>query len=344
MIKINQTPVRTSRNFHINNIEIKDFKIPKSIGKFNNVEIIGETSNISIDKKLTYGLGAELEKQVIENTNQKISFEIDNDEKQARFYLDKKNINLVDQIQILAKENSKGKVTIIYESEKDVEVYHNGIIHLKACENAKLDIIIVNLINDISYNFLSIENELDKNANITYTVIDLGSKQSISNYYTNLIGDESNSQINTIYLGKSDELYDINYIAHLRGRKSVANIEVQGALKDYAKKNFKGTIDFKTGCKKAKGNENESCLLLSDTAKSLALPMLLCSEEDVEGAHSTSAGKMNLKELFYIMSRGLSKKEAEKLLVRAKFNNILENIKDVDLNNRILDEIDNRLD
>ena len=67
-------------------------------------------------------------------------------------------------------------------------------------------------------------------------------------------------------------------------------------------------------------------MLLSDTARAIALPMLLCEEEDVEGNHSTAAGKLGNKELFYIMSRGFTKKEAMKLIVRAKFNKILETI------------------
>ena len=50
-------------------------------------------------------------------------------------------------------------------------------------------------------------------------------------------------------------------------------------------------IAIKKGCKKATGNENENCMLLSNTARSLALPMLLCSEEEVEGNHSCSARK-----------------------------------------------------
>ena len=41
-------------------------------------------------------------------------------------------------------------------------------------------------------------------------------------------------------------------------------------------------------------------MLLSDKAKSKALPMLLCTEEDVEGNHSTATGKLDEKELFYI--------------------------------------------
>jgi hypothetical protein len=72
--------------------------------------------------------------------------------------------------------------------------------------------------------------------------------------------------------------------------------------------------------------------------------MLLCSEEDVEGNHSTSSGKVGDKELFYIMSRGFSKNEAMKLLVRAKFNQILENIPNAEIKNQISYEIDKRLD
>ena len=85
-------------------------------------------------------------------------------------------------------------------------------------------------------------------------------------------------------------------------------------------------------------------MLLSDTAKSLALPMLLCSEEEVEGNHSSSAGKIGPKELFYIMSRGFELKEAMKLMVKAKFNEIIQTIKNVDLKNEIIEEIEKRLD
>ena len=344
MLKVNETPVRTSRNFNINNVKLENVNISENINKFNNVQIIGETSKVDIENKLTYGLGEIFEGQVNLYANQKISFETEKEDKQVSFKFDKNNQELVDNIKIVAKENSKATVTIKYESEKDVDAYHNGIINVVAKSNAKLNIVIVNLMNDVSNNFLSIQNILEESAKVTYTIVDFGGKNSITNYYSNLIGNSSESNLNTIYLGKDDELLDLNYIAELRGVKSNVNIEVQGALKDNARKHFKGTIDFKKGCKKAKGNENESCTLLSKKAKSLALPMLLCSEEDVEGNHSTSSGKIGNKELFYIMSRGFTLKEAEKLLVRAKFNKILENIKDEELKEEIINEIDKRLD
>ena len=217
-------------------------------------------------------------------------------------------------------------------------------MRVEATENSKINIIVVNLLNEKTNNFLSIENILEKNAIINYTIVDFGGKASISNYYSNLVGEKSKANINTIYLGNNEQLFDINYIAELRGEKTDVNIDVQGALKDFAKKNFKGTIDFKKGSKKSTGDENEYCMLLSDKARSKALPMLLCTEEDVEGNHSSAAGKVDKESLFYIMSRGISYKDAMKLIVKAKFNKILETIKNENLKDEILNEIDTRLD
>ena len=351
-LKLNETPVRTSRNFNINNIKLENINIPEDVEEFNNIEIIGQDPKIDIqtnvdDFNLTYGLGEILTSQVKAKSNKKMKIVVNSKIKndlQINFNIDEKNLNIIENIEIVANENTKSTIILKYESINNVEVFHNGIINLIAKQNSKINVIIINLLSQNSNNFLSIQNTFEENADVKFTIVDFGGKNSITNYYSNLIGDCSNNILNTIYLGKENQLFDLNYIGELRGKKSNIDIDVQGALKDNARKHFKGTIDFKRGCKKAKGNENEACMLLSDKAKSLALPMLLCSEEDVEGNHSTSAGKMEEKELFYIMSRGFELKEAMKLMVRARFNKILENIKNEELKEKILQEIDKRLD
>ncbi len=279
-MRLNETPVRTSKNFNINNIKLKNIEIPKNIPQFENLTIIGDPSKtiinqITNDIKLIYGLSEELTNQVKNQANTKIKLDIkSNETTELEFKFDDENFILVDDIEIVANENTKSTIIIKYKSKEDIECYHNGIIRAKTEKNAELNIILVNL----------------------------------------------------------------------RRKKSNKDIEVQGNLKDISKMHFKGTIDFKKGCKKATGNENEACMLLSDTAKSIALPMLLCSEEEVEGNHSSSAGKIGEKELFYIMSRGFELKEAMKLMVRARFNQILEKIENEELREEILQEIDKRLD
>lgn len=357
-LKLNETPVRTARNFRINNMKLENIEVPEVITSFENVTIIGDTSKINIEQNadntntdLVYGLSEELTNQAKHGANQKIKLNINNTqnkkektEAEIDFKFDDENVALIDNIEITANENTKSTVIIKYTSNQENESYHNGIIKAKAEKNSELNIVVVNLMNTKSNNFLAIENEFEENAKINYTIVDFGGKHSITNYYSNLQGDNCDNQLNTIYLGKENQVFDLNYIGELRGKKSNIDIEVQGALKDTSKKHFKGTIDFKKGCKKATGNENEACMLLSDTAKSIALPMLLCSEEEVEGNHSSSAGKIDEKELFYIMSRGFEFKEAMKLMVRARFNQILEKIEKEELREEILQEIDKRLD
>ena len=352
-LKLNETPVRTAKNFRINNIKLENIEVPEVIPSFENVTIIGDTSKIDInsdtDTNLVYGLSEELTEQVKREANQKIKLNINSNqneraEAEIDFNFDNENSVLIDNIEIIANENTKSTIIIKYTSNQENGNYHNGIIKAKAEKNAELNIVLVNLMNIKSNNFLAIENDFGENAKINYTIVDFGGKHSITNYYSNLQGDNCDNQLNTIYLGKENQVFDLNYIGELRGKKSNIDIEVQGALKDTSKKHFKGTIDFKKGCKKATGNENEACMLLSDTAKSIALPMLLCSEEEVEGNHSSSAGKIGEKELFYIMSRGFELKEAMKLMVRARFNQILEKIENDELREEILQEIDKRLD
>lgn len=351
-LKINETPVRTSKSFNINNIKLENVNIPNKIDDFENTDISNESNKINISDNiekfnLTYGLGNFLTKQVVENSNKNINIDINcKDFKNVKInnFFDNDNLNLIDNIKITANENTKSNLFFRYKSDENVEAYHNGIMRILAKSNSVTNIFIFNLVSEISNNYFSIEAQIEDSAKVNVLIVDFGGKNSVTNYYSNLIGDLSDNSLKTIYIGKNERLIDLNYISELRGKKSNINIDVQGALKDHSKKHFKGTIDFKKGCKKATGDENENCMLLSNKAKAIALPMLLCSEEDVEGNHSSSAGKVGEKELFYIMSRGFDFKEAMKLMVRAKFNKILEDIKQEDLKNEVLDEINEKLD
>lgn len=353
ILELNETPVRTAKNFNINSVRLENVSIPQELSEFKNVTVKYDHSKVQEDievspLKLEYGLNDELTQQFNEKSNKKLRLTVNektNEETEIIFRLDdKENLNLVDNIEIIADENSKATIIIKYEVNQNIENYHNGIIRVQAKKGSCINVIIANFINTISNNFMSIQNVIEENAKLNYTIIDFGGKNSITNYYSNIIGDAAENKLNTIYLGKEKQLFDLNYIGELRGKKSKIDIEVQGALKDNAKKHFKGTIDFKKGCKKAKGNENDECMLLSNESRSLSLPMLLCSEEEVEGNHSSSAGKIGDKELFYIMSRGFDIKEAMKLMVRAKFNKILESIGNEKLREQISDEINKRLE
>ena len=124
---------------------------------------------------------------------------------------------MINQIEIIA--NGDTNIIIEYISNTSKKCFHNGIIRIIANAKSKLDITIVNLLNEQSENFEAIENKLEENSNVKYTIIDIGGKTSISNYYSNIIGDNAENDLKSIYLGIDNQIKDINYIAELRGKK-----------------------------------------------------------------------------------------------------------------------------
>ena len=175
---------------------------------------------------------------------------------------------------------------------------------------------------------------------MSHILAEFGGKTKISNYYSNLEGDRAENDLKTIYLGTNNDILDINYNIEEYGKSAKCNIEAQGAITKNAGKNFKGTIDFKEGSSKSKGFENENCMILDENARSKSLPMLLCHEEDVEGEHGVSSGKIDENKIFYIMTKGISYSEAKRLIVKANFNKIIKEIDDVKLSYLINQQID----
>lgn len=339
---LNETPVRTSNNFGINNIEI-DMDIPtyKDFANFDlytpeleeiKVEInkgVKSTNKIGIERKTNYSV------KITIPENKKIKHPII-----FKFELDEDYEFLVENIEIILEKNASANFELLYISEEDNELYyHNGELNVKLQENAKSKIIVSNMLPVNADNLYAIENKLGVNSQLEYTIIDIGGKNKISRYNSELRGDNSKNYLNMIYLGKEKDIIDINYNMETYGQNVKAIINVQGAIADDAKKNFKGAIDFKQGSKKSVGKENENCMILSSNAKSKSLPMLLCHEEDVEGEHGVSSGKIDENKLFYIMTKGISYKDARKLIIKANFSDILKNIENEELKGMIEDRI-----
>ena len=316
-MKINVSPRLTSNNFNINYFEIDEILLnikSKIIDCYSldNVNAVKTNNilNLNIIDNNKYGI---------------INFNLESD--------------LVESINIDIDKDSN--YLIDYSSKNNC--LHNGIIKVNVKDNVKANIIVINNLNSESINLIKFENNVYENSTLNYLIVDLGGNTSISNYYTKLIGNNSKNNLNSIYIGNKNQVFDINYLIDAIGKNTLSNIDVQGSLKDEARKNFKGTIDFKRGCKGSTGSENEYCILLSDKSISRSLPMLLCTEEDVVGNHATASGKVNDKTLFYIMSRGISKKDAEKLIVKSNLNNLLSIIKDNEIKEKIEKLIDKKL-
>ena len=342
----NQTPIRTSISYNINDIKLDNVSLPTQKKPFETVTMTKENvtlSNVQAMHPLTYGAGQVLQENMALYCNS--AYVVSPDAKDANFSIaydfDENNAELSNYLQVEADKDMC--VTLVFRSQTETPGFHQCILKVHVKNQAKVHVEVVNLLNEYTDHFLSIENIVEENATLDMLFVDMGGKNSISNVYSNVVGEKGEVRTQTAYIGQNQTLKDMNYIAHLRGKECGADMELQGVLSDKAKKNLKFTIDFKQGCTGAVGKEMEACMLLSKDVRYRALPILLCAEDNVEGAHSAAAGQVDPEQLFYIMSRGFTKKEAIKMLVRAKYNKIIAEIHDHDLQQEIVAQLDRRL-
>ena len=140
---------------------------------------------------------------------------------------------------------------------------------------------------------------------------------------TELEGDSSSINAEVAYLGKNSQTIDYNIAVNHWGKDTHSDINAAGALMDSAKKVFRGTIDFKTGSSDSKGSENETVIMLGDDVVNKTVPLILCSEENVEGSHGATIGELDDDTLFYFESRGIGREEAERIMAYAALKRLI---------------------
>ncbi|MDF1616730.1 Fe-S cluster assembly protein SufD [Petrocella sp. FN5] len=256
--------------------------------------------------------------------------------------LDQNNPLLLDHHVIHAMKDSHVVVVLDYRDE-NVDGFHNGVLNIIAEEGADIQVIKLQNFSKRSTHIFSGLALVKRDGKVTFNSIDLGSTLAVTDFSTYLQEDNSEGIVESIYLGDGKIKMDLSYNMYHEGRRSESNILVKGALLHEAHKVFRGNLFFNKGAKRASGSEQEYVILLNDTVKSDSIPALMCQEDDVQGEHAASAGQVDENKLFYLMSRGLTEKEAKQLMIMASFAPVIDQIPIEGLQEMLEKEISTRL-
>ena len=298
------------------NYEVKGVS---KIYEFNNVIIKGlDSENILVNSDVEVGI----------NKGKKENIFIE-------FDVDKNNSTLVDVFNIHMKKGSDARIFIKYNGIDEEYTYHNGYIKIIAEEESKLDIFVMQNLNLNSENFLSMDIDVKRDADVKYYGIELGGEVNVTSVSSNLLEDDSKSLLMPIYLSDKERKTDYEYTLNFFGKRTIADIDARGVTKDKAVKVFRGNLVFERFSTKSEGSESEFSILLDKTVNAHSIPTLFCDEDDVIGAHSASIGKIDQDKLFYLMSRGFSEKAAKRLVVESSFGPVFDAIED----EKIVEEI-----
>ena len=156
----------------------------------------------------------------------------------------------------------------------------------------------------------------------------LGGNQTYLGSRAALSGTASAWNSDAGYLVGGDGQLDMNFVVYHTGKKTTSRMDASGVLREHGRKLFRGTIDFRKGAAGAVGNEKEDVLLLDDTVVNQTIPLILCEEEDVEGNHGATIGKLDEELLFYLESRGIPEAEVYEMMAKARIDAISSRIAD----------------
>lgn len=369
MKKLNKLPAKTYKYLNLNelnldkiNFENKKYDNSKVIenrqcGKLlisDNLDMVKYDDVSMINDNIKYGVSDELIQTNEAYHNAGKYIRINQDMLVAKplvlnYTLSNEDNVLIDKNIFVANEASSSTIILNYSNdeninyEKSSEYVHNGLTKIYAKDNSIIHLIVFQNLANTSKNFNSIVSYIGKNAKVYVTLIELGADTSVINYVGDLILDNAKQNLNTIYYTKNSSILDMDYNIVHKGQNTKSDVEVEGVMDEKSKKAFKGTIDFKKGAKKSIGSESEDVILMSPDVKCDSIPTLLCTEEDVSGNHAASIGKINKSKLFYIMSRGLTYKEAQTVIIDAMFSKVIDKIINEEVKQKVRYQIQRRL-
>ncbi|MBM7609251.1 Fe-S cluster assembly protein SufD [Ureibacillus composti] len=235
---------------------------------------------------------------------------------QVIFLNDNEAASLFNHVLVVADQNSVVTYVETYVSTiEQSQGQANLIEEVVVLDNAQVTFGAVDVLAKGFTTYVNRRGHAKRDAKIDWALGLMNDSDTISESITHLIGDGSLANTKTVVVGRGDQKQ--NFTTEIRhwGKSSEGFILSHGVMKDAAQSIFNGIGKIEHGATKANAEQESRVLMLSEKARGDANPMLLIDEDDVMAGHAASVGRVDPLQLYYLMSRGISKAEAERLVI-----------------------------
>ena len=233
--------------------------------------------------------------------------------------------NAIPYMGINVDKNKSGKLYLNFYQLVSGKIYQ--IIEILLNDNSNLEIILsatslkeINIVN-------SIYAQLEKDSNLTIHNISTGAALSRSRMDIDLLGNGSEFSLDGIYFGEETQIHDNRVFVNHLGKNTSSNMITKGVLGDQSSSIFTGTIHIAEGAEKTESHQENRNILLSKEATAQSVPNLEILCDDVICSHGSSVGPIEENIYHYVMSRGIKKVDADKLLIKGFFNEVINDSK-----------------
>lgn len=248
--------------------------------------------------------------------------------------------NAIPYIGVSVEKNKSGKLYLNFDELVIGNIY--PIIEIFLNDNSNLEIILsvtstkeINIVN-------SIYAQLERDSNLTIHNISTGAGLSRSRMDIDLLGNGSEFSLDGIYFGEEKQIHDNRVFVNHLGKNTSSNMITKGVLGDESSSIFTGTIHIAEGAEKTESHQENRNILLSEEATAQSVPNLEILCDDVICSHGSSVGPIEENVYHYVMARGIEKVDADKLLIKGFFNEVINDSKWEIIHDKVSDIIEKK--
>src|SRR3954454_16628343 len=228
---------------------------------------------------------------------------------------------------VVAEEGARASLIEEYASpEPDTEAYSNTVTELFVEPAAKLEYVFLQNLSRETWHFANHHARVERDAELDWVTGGFGSKRGKTRIQNDLNVRGATSRVTGAYFADGTQHLDYDTFQEHIAPDCESDFAFKGALRDHATAVWRGMIRVEKNAQKTNAYQECRNLMLSPTTHAVPIPGLEILANDVRCTHAATVGRVNREDMFYLMSRGLTHQEAERLIVRGFFQEVLDRI------------------
>ena len=204
--------------------------------------------------------------------------------------------------------------------------YSNAAVEIVVEDGAKVEYVSVQNFSQATWHFGSHHARVGRDAELDWVAGGFGSGGGKVWIQNDLAGQGATSRVTGAYFADHEQRLDYDTFQEHIAPNTTSDFAFKGVLRDTASAVWRGMIRVEKGAQKTNAYQENRNLLLSKTAHADSIPGLEILANDVRCTHGATLSQVDREQLFYAMARGLSRQEAERLIVRGFFQDVLDRI------------------
>ncbi len=232
---------------------------------------------------------------------------------------------------VLIVVDDGASATVVHETASPGSAHARAALHAATVEvsvgkRAHLTFVELQSLGEHVWNFTHERVRVGRDSKVDWIFVAQGSRLTKNFSEIDLDGEGATGKMSGYYFTDGEQHLDHDTQQNHNAPLTTSDLLFKGALKDKSRSVWQGMIYVAPGAQKTDGYQANRNLVLSPAARADSIPGLEIMADDVRCTHGATVGQLEQEHIFYLMARGLSRREAERLLVDGFFDPILQRI------------------